>query len=352
LDFRGNFKVAIVGYGYWGPNLVRNFTAAEGAVVSHVCDLNAERVKKAASTFPAVAVTQSLEDVLSDPTVDLIAVATPVSTHHKLALLALKAGKHVMVEKPLTSSAKLARDIVATAERCKRQVFVDHTFIFTPAVQKMREIYKRGDLGRLLYYDSMRVNLGLFQHDVNVVWDLVPHDVAILDFLLDGRMPVSASCTGVAHFGAQHADLAYLTLKYDDDFVAHINVNWLAPVKVRQILLCGDRRMLVYDDNSASEKIKLYDSGVNIERTEDVYQALVQYRIGDILVPRLDTGEALEIEAGNIVAALRGTARPVCDGHAGARVVSVLEAADASLGLGGEPVSIEGQRAGANTRIA
>ncbi len=342
MDSAGNIAVAVVGLGYWGPNLVRNFSLAEGAVVSHVCDLSEERLARAARTFPYVKTTRFFDDVLGDPTVDLVAVATPVRTHYRLATGALQAGKHIFVEKPLACSTSEGQDILATAERHHREVFVDHTFVFTPAVQKMRELLVRGDLGRPLYYDSVRVNLGLFQQDVNVVWDLVTHDIAILDFLLDGRMPNSATCTGVAHFGRQHADLAYLTLKYDDDFIAHINVNWLAPVKIRQILLCGDRRMLVYDDNSASEKIKVYDSGVDVQCTEDLYQMLVQYRMGDMHAPRLDTDEALFYEVRNVIDTLRGVAKAVCDGNVGVRVVSILEAADASLQLGGERLSVNG----------
>jgi len=331
-------NVGLVGFGYWGPNVARNFSQLEGARLSHICDLSEERLARARRLYPHSVATGDLDSVLADPSVDLIVVATPVSTHHQLAARALHADKHVLVEKPLTTSSELARDLVSIADRRKRYLFVDHTFIFTPAVRKMKEVYQRGELGRALYYDSTRVNLGIFQHDVNVIWDLVTHDLGILDYVLDGRMPASASCTGMAHFGADHADLAYLTLHYDGDFIAHINVNWLAPVKVRQVLLCGDRRMLVYDDNSASEKIKIYDSGVSIRRQEDIYETLVQYRLGDMHAPRLDPSEALTIEAKNIVDTIRGLDRPQCDGAAGARIVSILEAASYSLKFNGEPV--------------
>jgi predicted dehydrogenase len=215
------------------------------------------------------------------------------------------------------------------------RVFVDHTFVFMPAVQKLKELLVKNELGRLLYYDSVRINLGIFQHDVNVIWDLVTHDVAILDFLLQGRIPVSAACTGAAHLSSRHADLAYLTLTYDDDFIAHINVNWLAPVKIRQVLLCGDKKMVVYDDNSASEKLKIYDNGVTIEHPEDLYQMLVQYRMGDMHAPRLETTEALGLEIKGIVDALTSGGATPSDGAAGLRVVSILEAADRSLRDGG-----------------
>jgi predicted dehydrogenase len=346
VDSNEKIKVAIVGFGYWGPNLARNFSLAEGSAVSHICDLSDDRLERAGKTYPLTTLCRSIDDILRDPTVDVVALATPVGTHHRLALRVLAAGKHVFIEKPLAASRAEALEILAAAQRQSLKVFVDHTFVFTPAVQKMRELLVNGVIGCPMYYDSIRVNLGLFQHDVNVVWDLVTHDVAILDFLLDGRMPQTASCTGVSHFDGQPADLAYLTLQYDGNFIAHINVNWLAPVKIRQVLLCGDRRMLVYDDNSASEKIKVYDSGVSVQRSEhvedveDVYEMLVQYRTGDMHAPRLDTGEALAYEAENVAAALRGVAAPVCDGLTGLRVVSILEAADASLRSGGQPVPI------------
>jgi predicted dehydrogenase len=340
MDSSGNVSFAVVGFGYWGPHLSRNISLAEGAVVSWVCDLDVDRLREAARRFSTPKTTQCFEDILADSTVDVVAVATPVTTHYRLAIKALQASKHVLVEKPLASSTNEALDIVMTANRCQRRVFVDHTFVFTPAVRKIRELLVRNELGRLLYYDSVRINLGIFQHDVNVIWDLVTHDIAILDFLLDGRLPVSASCTGAAHFGAKHADLAYLTLTYEDDFIAHINVNWLAPVKIRQVLVCGDRRMLVYDDNSASEKLKVYDSGVYVRRAEDLYEMLVQYRAGDMHAPRLEAAEALSYEIRNIVGTLQNETAPVADGEAGLRVVSILEAADASLSQSGVSVPI------------
>jgi predicted dehydrogenase len=347
MSKNASINVALIGYGYWGPNVARNFSQVDGARISYICDLDSSRLARARRSYPYAVVTRNIEQLLADPDVNLVAIATPVSTHHALALRALAAGKHVLVEKPLAGSVEAARDICAAASRQNRHVFVDHTFIFTPAVRKMKEVYCAGELGNALYYDSTRVNLGIFQHDVNVIWDLVTHDLAILDYVLDGRMPLSASCTGMAHLGGRHADLAYLTLRYDGDFIAHINVNWLAPVKVRQVLLCGDRRMLVYDDNSASEKIKIYDSGVSIKRVEELYESLVQYRLGDMYAPRLDSTEALTTEARNIVDTLAGTDTPVCDGAAGTRIVAVLEAANYSLRLNGQPVELS-----ATTRLA
>jgi len=340
MDLRRPINVGVIGFGYWGPNVARNFSQIDDAQVSHICDLDEERLARARRLYPHAHMTRNLDVVLDDPSVDLVAIATPVSTHHRLAMRALSADKHVLVEKPLTTSVELARDIVEAARSRDRRVFVDHSFIFTPAVRKIKEIYGRGELGNPLYYDSTRVNLGLFQHDVNVIWDLMTHDLAILDYVLGGRLPISASCTGMAHFGGEHADLAYLTLRYEGDFIAHVNVNWLAPMKVRQVLLCGDRRMLVYDDNSASEKIKIYDSGVNIKRREDVYDFLIQYRLGDMHAPRLEPTEALALEARNIVDTLRGIDEPICDGDAGIRVVSILEAASNSFKFNGKPVDL------------
>lgn len=341
MDSTGKVVFAVVGFGYWGPHLVRNISLTEDAVISYVCDLDAQRLREGARRFPFVAATQQYEDVLRDPSVDVVAIATPVTSHHHLAVRALRAGKHVLVEKPLASSSAEALDILATAHRYARKVFVDHTFIFTPAVRKLGELLLRDELGRLLYYDSVRVNLGIFQHDVNVVWDLMTHDIAILDFLLQGRMPLTASCTGAAHFGAQHEDLAYLTLSYEDDFIAHINVNWLAPVKVRQVLVCGDRKMAVYDDNSASEKLKIYDSGVSVQHAEDLYQTLVQYRVGDMHAPRLEMAEALATEIENIVDVVANGAAAQADGACGLRVVAVLEAADHSLRRAGIATPIQ-----------
>jgi predicted dehydrogenase len=341
MDSSGKIGIAVIGFGYWGPNVVRNFSAIDGATVAYVCDLNDERLRKAKRLFPFLRTTSKVEEVLSDRSIDLIAIATPVSSHYPLAMLALAAGKHVFVEKPLASSSQLAGEIVSFAAKRELKVFVDHTFIFTPAVRKVREVFARGDLGRPLYYDSVRINLGIFQHDVNVVWDLVTHDLAILDYVLDGQLPQTVSCTGVAHFGNDLADLAYVTLKYRDDFIAHIHVNWLAPVKIRQVLLCGDKRMLIYDDNSAAEKIRVYDSGVEVSRAEDLYRVLVQYRTGDMHSPRLDNAEALELEAENVIDSLRGLATPFSGGDMGLRVVTILEAADESLKAGGQPVALE-----------
>lgn len=337
----GIVNVGVVGYGYWGPNLVRNFMAqpADNARVTTVCDARPERLAAASRVYPSLTVTQDYGAMIDDPHLDLIAIATPVSTHFPLAERALRAGKHVLVEKPLAASVGEAEALVELATSVDRKLFVDHTFVFTPAVRKMRELAESGSLGELLYYDSTRINLGIFQHDVDVVWDLVPHDLSILDYLLGGVMPMSVSCTGVAHYG-ELADLAYVTLMYPNGFVAHVNVNWLAPVKIRQILLCGDKQMMVYDEHTVQEKVRVYDRGVRVKSSEDLYQKLVEYRDGDMFAPRLPNTEALAAEVTNVVDTIRGTARAVVDGAAGLRVVRVLEAATKSMNEGGRPVSM------------
>jgi predicted dehydrogenase len=339
MNADGRIVVGVIGYGYWGPNLVRNFMGTKGACVRYVSDLSAKRLEDAKQLYPSVTTVEDPEVVLADPEVDLAVIATPPSTHADLATRALNAGKHAFVEKPLASSAEEADSICTTARRAGRHVFVDHTFVFTPAVRKMCSLAHEQYLGRLLYYDSTRINLGLFQRDVDVIWDLLPHDLSILDYLLHGKMPSSVSCVGAAHYITDHSELAYVSLRYPDGFLAHIHVNWIAPVKIRQILLGGDQRMLVYDDINPSEKIKVYDRGVNVNG-EDRYTRLVQYRDGDMLAPKIENAEALTIEARHVINVIKGEEEPIVPGASGARVVRLLEAASASLLAGGRQVDV------------
>jgi predicted dehydrogenase len=278
--------------------------------------------------------------LLKDPAIDLIACATPVSTHFALGMAALESGKHLLLEKPMAASSRESALLLAAARSRGLQIFVDHTFVFTPALTKMKSLVAQGDLGKLFYYDSTRINLGLFQHDVDVIWDLLPHDLAILDFLLDGRLPVSVSCHAASHYN-HLADQAYVSLSYDDEFIAHVHVNWVAPVKVRQVLLCGDRKMIVYDETTPREKVRVYDRGVKVQNSEDVYNRMVQYREGDMWAPRLDNAEALAVEIENIAGTLRGTAAPLVPGDAGHRVVTLLEAATTSREHHGRPVMVD-----------
>ncbi len=334
-------NVAIVGFGYWGPNVARNFVFSTKAAVSMICDANPERLAVASGLYPAVTVTPSFEQVLANPDVDLIVLATPVSTHFPLGIKALHAGKHLLIEKPMTSSAAQARDLLSLARKKNLRVFVDHTFVFSPQVNKMKDLVAKGELGDLLYYDSSRINLGLFQHDVDVVWDLLPHDLSILDFLLEGELPETVSCWGASHF-SDLADQAYVSLSYRNRFIAHVHVNWIAPVKIRQVLLCGDKKMIVFDETSV-EKLRVYDRGVNIKTPEDVYKRLVQYREGDMSAPHIPNYEALAAEVDNVLETISGNQRAIVDGNAGHRVVLLLEAASESLKNNGRPVIVERQ---------
>jgi len=334
-------RVGIIGYGYWGPNLVRNFAEARNAVVDTVCDLSGDRLERAAKRHPGIQTTQHAQDVISNPKVDAIAIATPVSSHFELALRALEAGKHVIVEKPLASTSEQATRLVEAAERRNLVLMVDHTFVYTGAVQKIREIVHSGELGDIYYYDSVRVNLGLFQHDVSVIWDLAVHDLSILDHVLPNR-PVSVSATGMSHVGGEPENIAYLTLFFSDNLIAHVHVNWLAPVKTRRTMIGGARKMIIYDDLEPSEKIKVYDRGISVSdmTTEGVYRMLVSYRTGDMWAPRIDLTEALQAEAAHFIRCVEGSEPPLTDGTVGLRVVRMLEAATESMRLQGRPISL------------
>jgi predicted dehydrogenase len=339
--------IAVVGYGYWGPNLVRNFWETPGVRLVSVCDLRTERLAGVQHRFPAVEITGSYADVLKDPRVDAVAIATPVSSHFELALLALRAGKHVFVEKPMASTAAQAERLIEEAERRGLVLAVDHTFIHTGAVRKMRDILNDG-LGDVYYYDSVRVNLGLFQHDVSVIWDLAVHDLSIMDFVLPMK-PIAVSATGVSHVAGEPENIAYLNLFFANNMIAHVHVNWLAPVKVRRTLIGGSRKMIVYDDLEPSEKIKVYDRGITVnghdgahgsENGEKRYQMLVGYRTGDMWAPQLDMKEALGIELREFVDCIEHHAVPTADGHAGLRVVRILEAATISVAARGQVIEL------------
>lgn len=331
-------KIAVVGLGYWGPNLVRNFLATEG-VDSVVCvDVQQKRLEQIQKRFYGVEVSASIDDVLRRSDVQAVALATPVSTHYPLGMKALKAGKHLLVEKPLTLKTSHAEELVETAAANKLALMVDHTFVYTGAVRKIKEYLSRGDIGDVLYFDSVRVNLGLFQHDTNVIWDLAPHDISIMDYLLDAK-PLSVSAVGGRHFNGRE-DIAYITVLFPNNLIAHFHVNWISPVKVRKILIGGTKLMVVYDDMEPSEKIKMYDKGVEINGKDTIYQVLVQYRTGDMFAPNVPQTEALSLMAKDFVeCAVTGKA-PECDGTKGTNVVRVLEAADQSLRSGGAVITL------------
>jgi predicted dehydrogenase len=326
-------RIAVIGFGYWGPNLVRNFTTCPETKVVAVVDLDAKRRAAVGVSFPWIAVYDDVAPVLADPDVDALVIATPLFTHHALAKAALEAGKHVLVEKPLAPTVAQCEELAELAERAGRTLMVDHTFVYTGAVRKIRELVAADALGKILYFDSVRINLGLFQPDFNVIWDLAPHDVSILDHVLGaGVSPRWVTALGVSHYG-KHESLAYVTLAFDDGLVAHLHVNWVAPVKTRRIIIAGTRRMLVYDDTTPIEPVKLYESSVDVSRIdkESAYALNVQYRTGDVLAPKLDGREALsQVAAAFAAACLRGTPPP-SDAAAAIRVVRVLEAAQRSL---------------------
>jgi predicted dehydrogenase len=338
-------RVGLIGYGYWGPNLLRNFAELPGSQVAAVCDLSSERLELVRRRYPAVRTTTNWLDLIGDPSIDAIAVATPVSTHFDLASEALRAGKHVLVEKPLTANSEQALGLMEEAARHKRVLMVDHTFVYTGAVRKIRELVAEGKVGKIYYYDSVRVNLGLFQHDVDVIWDLAVHDLAIMIYVL-GCVPCAIAATGMNHFQGGKENIAYITAFFEGMLIAHINVNWLAPVKVRRTLIGGSRQMIVYDDMEITEKVKVYDRGVTINdgHIEHAYQERVGYRMGDMWAPKLDITEALRVEGQEFIEAIEKGRRPITDGEAGLQVVRILEAATESMKARGKLVELEGRR--------
>jgi predicted dehydrogenase len=331
-------KIGVTGYGYWGPRIVRNFRQLEGCEVSVVCDRSVASLARAARDFPGLPVTSDFCEVLASPHIDAVAIITPVCTHFDLAKAALQHGKHVFVEKPFTATVEQSERLIELAASKNLQIMVDHTFLFTGAVRKMRQLIEEGKLGKLYYYDSTRVNLGLFQHDVNVIWDLAPHDLSIVDHLIK-EPPECVVATAQAHLNG-HEDLAHITVYFGNNIIANINVNWLSPVKVRTTLIGGEKRMLVWNDLEADEKLKIYDKGVQVGTGQTVYDLLVSYRSGDMWAPKLDQTEALANETAYFVECVSNNITPFNDGHAGLRVVKILEAASRSLKGRGSPVEL------------
>ncbi|MBZ5706051.1 MAG: Gfo/Idh/MocA family oxidoreductase [Acidobacteriia bacterium] len=322
-------KFGVIGYGYWGPNVVRNLQTLEGAQVVAVCDKSSAARRRVHKTYPNVYVTADASELMSSPDIDAVAVVTPVWTHFELAKEALENGKHIFVEKPFTSNVAQAEKLIDLALQKNLKIMVDHTFLFTGAVKKIKQLLQEGSLGKLYYYDSTRVNLGLFQHDVNVVWDLAPHDLSIMDYLIE-KSPEALVATGQTHLNG-FEDVAFITLYFPEQVIAHVNVNWLSPVKVRTTLIGGEKKMLVWNDLEADEKIKVYDKGVKITNQEGLYELLVNYRSGDMWAPQLEQVEALRQELAYFVDCISHNRTPFNDGAAGLRVVRMLEAANESL---------------------
>lgn len=328
--------VGVVGCGYWGPNVIRNFFEHPHVDLRYICDLSTTRLELMETRFPTAKLVTDFNVLLNDSELDAIAIATPVHTHYELTRQALAANKHVLVEKPLCSKPHECLDLISMAEERRLILMVDHPFVYQGAVRHIKEQLDKGVLGEILYFDSVRINLGLFQSDINVVWDLAPHDLAILDYLL-GETPVSVKATGVSHTGSKLEDIAYITLLFEHNLIANIHVSWLSPVKIRQILIGGSKKMIKYDDLEPTEKLKVYDKGIFEQQHDgDVlrYQSLVQYRIGDMNAPLFDTEEALKREIYQFVDCINSGASPDSDGWLGYRVVSQLEAIDRAIQTG------------------
>ena len=329
-------RFGVIGYGYWGPNVVRNLDQLEGSKVVAISDKSLAAQKRVAKMYSQVTVSGDSSAVISSPDIDAVAVVTPVWTHYELAKAALEQGKHVFVEKPFTSSAAQAEELINLAARKNLKIMVDHTFLFTGAVKKIGQLLDDGTLGKIYYYDSTRVNLGLFQHDINVIWDLATHDLAIIDHLIK-EAPEAISATGQNHLNG-HEDIAFITIYFPNKVIAHINVNWISPVKVRTTLIGGEKKMLVWNDLEADEKLKIYDKGVDVKSQEGLYNLLVSYRSGDMWAPQVEQVEALKMELNYFIDCIREDTKPFNDGHAGLKVVRMLEAANESLSKRGELV--------------
>ncbi len=336
--------VGIVGYGYWGPNLARCFAEADGCRLVAIADASADARQRAGRRYASATIYDTWEALIADPAVDAVAIATPVHAHYEIALAALLAGKHALVEKPMTQTRHEAETLIEAAAKRSLTLMVDHTFVYTGAVQKLRDLVTSGDLGQIYYYDSTRINLGLFQSDVNVVWDLAVHDLSILEFIL-GEAPTLVSANGMSHVSGSPENMAHVTLYFGTGAIAHLSVNWLAPVKVRQTLVGGSKKMVIYDDMEPSEKIKVYDRGINVSvSAEEIQRIRVGYRIGDMWAPRLSMREALATEAEHFAACINGGATPMTDGLAGLRVVETLEAASESMRRRGYPIDLHPMR--------
>ncbi len=335
-------RIGVIGYGYWGPNLVRNCFETPGVEVCCVSDLRTDRLALVATRYPTIRTSQNSRELIEDPSIDAVAIATPVSTHYDLALRALQEGKHVLVEKPLASNTEQVQRLMELAQKRNLVLMVDHTFVYTGAVRKIRELVDTGGLGEIYYYDSVRVNLGLFQHDVNVLWDLAVHDLSIMDYVLPFR-PCAVSATGLSHVPGGTENIAYMTLFFEGSQIAHIHANWLAPVKLRRTLIGASRKMIVYDDLDQGEKIKVYDKGItlnNHQNPEKLYQMLVGYRTGDMLAPQIDGTEALRREIDHFARCIEQRQEPVTGGPAGLRVVEILQAASQSMAQRGRPIEL------------
>jgi len=335
-------KIAVIGLGYWGPNLVRNFLSTNDVDDVVCCDVQEKRLVQIRKRFHGIEVCSSVDEVLRRNDIDGVALATPVSTHFPLGMKVLGSGKHLLVEKPLTLKTADAEVLVEFAEKLGLTLMVDHTFVYTAAVRKIKEYIEKGEIGEILYFDSVRVNLGLFQRDTNVIWDLAPHDLSIMDHLIL-KKPLSVSATGVSHFNTLE-DIGYINVMFPDNITAHFHVNWISPVKIRKILIGGTKLMVVYDDMEPSEKVKMYNKGVEMKGSDSVYKTLVEYRTGDMFAPHVDQTEALSLMTADFVNSIKTGSKPKSDAISGLNVVRLLEAADQSLKMGGVMMPLNSDR--------
>jgi predicted dehydrogenase len=335
-----NLYIGVIGYGYWGPNIVRNFFATAGCTVKAVADARPERLALLAKVFPSIQGVKDAADIINDPDIDAVVIATPVFTHFALAKRVLQQGKHALIEKPMTSSVKEADELINLAAQKGLTLMADHTFLYTGAVQKMKEIIDTGVIGKPLYFDSSRINLGLFQPDINVLWDLAPHDISILTYLV-AELPTSINATGISHTRNRIENIAYLTVNYHSDFIAHFTCSWSSPVKVRQTLIGGDKKMIVYNDLEPSEKVRIYDTGYNHKTEEDKTRIMVDYRTGDVYIPKLSAREALAGVAEDFVQSVIQKRPPLSNAELGRDVVRILEASQESIKHNGREISIK-----------
>ncbi|WP_439882570.1 Gfo/Idh/MocA family protein [Pontibacter sp. MBLB2868] len=340
-------NIGIIGYGYWGPNLVRNFFAAKDCCVKLVADARTERLQQLGIAFPCISGVRDADNIIYNSDIDAVVIATPVSTHFALARKAIAEGKHVLLEKPMASSVEEAEMLINLAEQKGVLLMVDHTFLYTGAVQKMKQLVEEHELGNIKYLDSTRINLGLFQSDINVLWDLAPHDISILNYIVDER-PYSVNATGITHTNNSIENIAYLTINYPSGFIAHFNCSWTSPVKVRMMLIGGDQKMILYNDLEPTEKVKVYDTGYSYSNDEEKKQVLVDYRTGDIHVPKLTTTEALLGMANDFIACVQKKKQPVSSCQLGLDVVRILEASSKSIKHNGREVILEATTVPAN----
>ncbi|MFH1671318.1 MAG: Gfo/Idh/MocA family oxidoreductase [Candidatus Portnoybacteria bacterium] len=332
-------KIGVIGCGYWGPNLVRNFNQLEGVLVDYICDMDESKLAKIKKTYPNAKTSRDYLDVIKDPEINAICIATPLETHYQLAKEGLLNNKNVLIEKPFTKNSPQAQELIEIARKNNLVLMVDHTFVYTGAVRKIKELIDKGELGKLYYFDSERINLGLIRSDANVIWDLATHDISIIDYLLKQK-PINVSVIGSSHISNSKEEMAHIILRHEDGIMSHIHVSWLSPVKIRKILVAGSKKMVLYNDIEQAEKIRIYDKGIDI-KTAEVTPFTPLYREGDIIIPKIDQTEALKKVAEEFVACIKGKKKPLTDGSAGLRVVKILEAIQKSLESKGQLVEIE-----------